>query len=43
MKGEGKKQGEKGEGIEWGVYWERRGKCVQRNEGTWLATRKKIF
>ena len=25
------------------VYWERRRKCVKRNEGTWLATRMKIF
>ena len=23
------------------VYWERRRKCVKRNEGAWLATRKK--
>ena len=23
------------------VYWKRRRKCVKRNEGAWLATRKK--
>ena len=23
------------------VYWERRRNCVKRNEGAWLATRKK--
>ena len=40
MGGRGKK-GRKVKGQNGVVYWERRRKCVKRNEGTWLATRKK--
>ena len=39
--GRGKKEREKVKGQNGVVYWERRRNCVKRNEGAWLATRKK--
>ena len=41
--GRRKEEEEKGKGTEWGGCWERRGQRVKRNEGAWLATRKKII
>ena len=43
MKGreDGERKERKIKGQNGVVYWERRRKCVKRNEGAWFATKKK--